>query len=146
MMKKVLIAGFILLSNVSIGQTCSCVEKKVSESVWKPQENEYPKTVLKNSFMLVFQQEFDDSIKVYVANKLLIDGYFKTDPVTGIVPANNKIEKPLPENGSEVKIVLINKNECVEFKISNKYSYAYITRDEYGKWFVELSEYKRNYY
>jgi len=123
-----------------------CIIKDIEVSIWEPETEDYQRIEFTNNIMLVFQKGFNDTINIYIEDSLLSTKYYKTNSNLSVVPIFDKIEGTLYEDGKEVRIFLTGKNECVKFKIIKGYSFAYFTKDEYGKWFIEFSKYKRKYY
>lgn len=119
---------------------------EIKDDIWKPVTSNYSKTEFKNKLTFVFEKNFNDSISVFSDSRLLFSNIYKTKKSLSVVPIFEKIDFSAADYGEYIHIHSFSKNERVKFRLKRGYSYVYINRDEYGKWFIEYSEYKRNYF
>ncbi|MEO8769442.1 MAG: hypothetical protein ABI402_05140 [Ferruginibacter sp.] len=90
---------------------------------------------------LVFDNEFDDSVVVYLNAAEVFRGYVKTNFSTGV--ADNKITlDPLKlKKESSIRIVLVKNNECMiaEIKTSYKGIHIFFTHKQ---WYLYYTNYR----
>lgn len=123
-----------------------CKSENVTSSIWIPQTDIYQKIDFNNELLLVFQSDFNDSLRIFLDDQLLVNDHFKTDPNLTVVPKFTKIDAKKLQDGSLLKIVSNEKQECINIPVKYGYRYAYISKNQNEDWFIEYSNYKRKYY
>jgi hypothetical protein len=100
------------------------------------------KPIAKNelkAFTVYFLNEFNDSIKGFVNNKLYFDKFLK---ITG---SNDNLNNYFGYNYSKdinipnLKIVSKTKNTCFDIEIDKRYKLVYVFLSKEGKWTVRFS-------
>ncbi len=120
-------------------------QTKVESSIWTPNSG-YEKKTYDSTLTLVFEENFNDTISLYRDEKYIKDLVIKTNKSAGVVPLFYKVEEILPDTKETFKVIFSNKEESIQIDLGNKYSYAYISRVENGKYFLEYSNFERSYY
>jgi hypothetical protein len=145
-MNKILLAKVLFLFAASslFGQAnkieeCAYPDEKISIDLVHPKRNEkYDLTAVK---VFTFEDDFRDTISVWVADKLILKKYMKTDEEGGFADrVNIKIEPK-----TEVIIRTVEQG-CTQFRLKKGYKYIYVLRDINGRWGVTYSNYRRFYY
>ena len=139
-MKAILLVKVLLVyfSSPLIAQVSGCPLAK--DSIWSDKRSPFKN--YKNKTTLIFETGFSDTISVIIDGKLIVKRYMKTDPSGGAVIGTTIVTRPRVG-----KVVMkANDSTCTEFVLKQGYSYAYISRDQSGKWFVTYSNYERAYY
>lgn len=136
---------FLFFTVLFLNSCDSISQVKVDTSVWSPNTG-YEKKEYDSTMILVFEENFNDSIKLYNGKKHVKDLHIKTNKTVGVVPLFHKIEDIDPEREETFKVHFIEKDEIVAIELGKRYSYAYISRTDKGDYFVEYSNYERKYY
>jgi len=120
-------------------------QSKVETSIWSP-EFGYEKREYKGETILVFEENFNDSIQLFKGNKHLKDLRIKTNKSAGVVPLFYKIERIDSKKNESLKILFVEKDETITANLGNRLSYIYISRTREGDYFIEHSDFMRKYY
>lgn len=138
--KLLLIKVLFLAALTSLSaQKISC--PLATDSTWSDKRSPFKKYRNKTTF--IFETGFKDTISVSIDSKLVAKRYMETEDGYNIVARGN-ITVTRPRIG---KVVMSAANStCAEFILKLGYSYAYISRDESGRWFVTYSNYERAYF
>jgi hypothetical protein len=94
-----------------------------------------------NVCMLKFVSEFNDSIQVYLNNKVLFSKFVKPDSSiisTDVDLTVGYINLPVRKKG-EMRIVLLNEKVTIKFRIISGYRYLYVS-----KWGKTVTLYYKN--
>jgi hypothetical protein len=102
------------------------------------------KDSLTKNLKLVFEQHFNDTISIFVNDRLFKIGFFKTAENLGVCPNTVSIDYSAFKGVPNISIVLHSKNGCISFYPREDKRIAYITCIE-GGWSVDLSNVMRRY-
>lgn len=146
-MNKLQLAILLLLSAVSslFGQVgkleeCSYPDEKISIPPVHPQLIEKYDPAASKVFM--FEEGFNDTISIWVADKLIFKKYMRSDSEVGF--ADRKNIKIKPETEVTIRTV---EQGCTRFRLKKGYKYIYIQRDwNNGQWGLTYSNYRRGYW
>jgi hypothetical protein len=121
-----------------------------SESIWIPasfdEDNKNSKikdTTLKVLY-LIFERQFDDSIKILFDNKEIYSKRIKTIKNLSVVDDEFSINYTKAETGF-IEIILINKNRKISFNPKQGFALCYLSRLG-NLWNLDFSNYQRSYY
>jgi hypothetical protein len=118
---------------------CSHPIESVKINPINPKSNE--KYVRKAEKFLVFEEDFRDTVLIWVADKLISKRYIKTDEEGGFADRVNIKVKP------QTKIMIKTVDgDCTQFFMKSGYKYVYIQRYKGSQWTVTYSNYRRGYY
>lgn len=147
-MKAVLIF-FVLIISVSCKSqdtVCKinyCLNKPVYNN-WIPFDKMNFEDDSIQSYYLIFERDFNDTLLVIVDGNIVNEIIVKTNKTLSVVEkvviiGNNDINKC-------ISLRLKNRNDCIDISIYKKYKYYYITRTVSGLWNVNYSNYIRAYH
>lgn len=139
MIKLLLIKVLFLIALTPLSaQKISC--PPAADSTWADKRSPFKKYRNKTTF--IFETGFKDTISVSIDSKLIVKRYMETED--GYTAVIGTITVTRPRIG---KVVMKATNStCAEFILRSGYSYAYISRDESGRWLVTYSNYERAYF
>lgn len=120
-------------------------QKKVKPSLWKPKEGGYDRVTYQDYTILIFEDQFNDTLWLKVNDTTIAREYIETNRSLSRVIKDYKISRA-KEKQLVIEMVLTNSNDHVKFKFKKRYRYLYIKRSTKGVWFVNYSNYKREYY
>lgn len=141
---------FLLIINI-----CSCkiterqkinnnCNKTINESIWTPYDKKDFKFDSLKEIYLIFEIDFNDTVSVVVNNIEKKRIFIKTNKSLSAVETPVKVD--IPENKFNIELNLIKANDCVKFIPKEKYKYLFIQRTPEGNWFVQYSNYMREYH
>lgn len=99
---------------------------------------------LRSQLKIVFEQDFNDSIYIFVGDILLQVNHIVTDRLLGVSPQFVTIDYSMHEKMPKVSFVLKNGKECVSFYPKRGKQMAYVNFLNRA-WSVELSNIMREY-
>ena len=145
-MNKLLLVKVLLLFTASslFGQAkeiaqCTYPDERISiDSIHPKRIEKYDHTAAK---VFTFQEDFRDTISIWVADKLVLKKYMKTDAEGGLADQVNIKVKPK----TEVTIRTVDRG-CTRFMLKKGYKYVYVQRRHDGRWGITYSNYKRGYW
>lgn len=144
--KQTMVFISILLLTACLGKAQKEIcTLKPEESVWAPEYGDKSETEFLGSSVLIFQKDFNDSIRVSTTNEVLFEDWIVTDPRKGLSLKTVEIDHSELGEGKVVQIELAEENTCISFSLRDGYTYVYISKHNL-KWFVEFSKYRRKYY
>lgn len=128
----------------------SCVPDKYNAEVWVPsKKDEVYDLKLKDTsqkiISLIFEMNFDDSIVIELNNEALFQERIKTISNLSVVRKNFEIDYSKFKESPMVRINLVEKKRCVEFKVVHGFRLLYLNYFD-GFWNLERSNYPRKYY
>jgi hypothetical protein len=123
---------------------CECINPQID--FWNTTDNDYPIFSYDSVINIYFEQAFNDSLVILVDDSVYYCNYIKTNKSTSFI---NKVFKVVNQNSNlspKVEFVLLNKIECVRFKLLYGYRYVYIQRSFDAKWYIEFSNNLKSYH
>ncbi|HEY8387905.1 MAG TPA: hypothetical protein VIK74_04840 [Parasegetibacter sp.] len=130
-----------------------------SQSVLRPCKDTFDVTVLKDvvyegdvliqdslraQLKIAFEQDFNDSVYVFVGDILIQVNHIVTDRLLGVSPQFITIDYSMYEKMPKVSFVLKRAKECVSFYPKRGKQMAYVNYLN-GAWSIELSNIMREY-
>lgn len=129
---------FLIVLTPLLAQKIGCLP--ATGSTWADKRSPFKKYRNKTTF--IFETGFKDTISVSIDSKLVAKRYMETEDGYTVVICTITVTRPRIG-----KVVMKATNStCTEFTLRLGYSYAYISRDESGRWFVTYSNYERAYF
>ena len=128
----------------------STISENYSESIWIPSgfDEESQKLKVKDTTLkilhLIFERQFDDSIKIFFDKKDIYCKNIKTIKNLSVVDDEFSINYNNAEN-SLIEIILINKNKKISFRPKVGFALCYLSRLG-TSWNLDFSNYQRTYY
>jgi hypothetical protein len=145
-MKEILFYLLFLISTKSMlaqnGQI-AC-RGAVNVSIDSSDRNHFLSDSSKRELELVFEQDFNDKISIFLDDKCIITDTFKTIRNLGLCLNKNSIDYSKFKEIPKISIVLNSKNNCISFYPRPNKRIAYINCIK-GGWSVELSNDLRDY-
>ena len=91
--------------------------------------------------VFTFEAMFNDTISIWVADKLIFKKYMKTDSLGDLADRASIKVKPK----TEITIRTVEQG-CTRFRLKKGYKHIYVQRDGNGQWGLTYSKYRRIYW